>query len=153
MTGLARMTHDVATQLVDVATDAHGFIALDGGLQTPAFVSLFTDRRARPSDKAPVQRGWWGDAHARTAGDQIGSLLWILERVPFTAENMRRAQLFASECLAWMVRDGLAKSVKVVVEAKSEEVAWVRVTIVRPDGTEWSQIWDQHGNEVGSAIP
>lgn len=149
MTGLARLRHDVETQLVSVATDERGFIALTSGLETPVFLSLFTDRRARPSDRVEHPRGWWGDAHARVPGDQIGSLLWLLERSPLTTSALRRAQLYAAEALRWLKTDGLAKEIAVTVEARDNDVAWITVAIVRPDGTTWSGVWDQHGTEVG----
>lgn len=152
MSGLALMRHDNATQLVDAVRDEHGFIALTSGLETPVLISLFTDRRARPSDDVPLRRGWWGDAHSRVDGDQIGSLLWLLERHPLTPATLRRAEVFARDALQWLKDDGLAKSIAVTIEAQADGLMAIEVQIAHPDGTVWSKIWDQHGNEVNRAV-
>lgn len=152
MKGLARMVLNPTTQLVDAATDTRGFIALNSGLETPVLQSLFSDRRARPSDDVEDRRGWWGDAHATLDGDQIGSHLWLLKRQPRSPQNLRRAQVFSTECLAWMQRIGIAKSVTVTVEPHDDDITLYHVSIERPDGTTWSGVWDQHGNEVDRAL-
>lgn len=146
---LARLTHAYETAIVDVALDEHGFVALDGGLETAVFLSLFTDRRARESDRESDRRGWWGDAHARVAGDEIGSWLWLLRRRPASRETVRRAQLYALQALEWLRVDGLAKSVDVVAERRDTHDAIVlAVTIVRPGGDRWAAVWDVHGKRV-----
>lgn len=147
MTGLVRMLHDPTTGLVTLAKDSRGFIALDGGLETPVFQSLFSDRRARPADREEDKRGWWGDDHARVDGDQIGSHLWLLRRQPLSAETIRRAQLYAEEALRWLQTDGLAKTIEVTAQ-RVDDAIQLTVAITRPDGTQWSSVWDQHGERV-----
>lgn len=148
MSGLALLRIDPETQLADTARDIRGFISLSSGLETPVLVSLFTDRRARPSDDAADRRGWWGDAHARVQGDQVGSLLWLLRRRQATTQLLRRAQAFAEDALRWLKTDGIAKAITVTVEQHDDERIAIGVMIERPDGSAWSRIWDQHGNEV-----
>lgn len=147
--GFARLTFDNATQAVTIARDARGFIALDGGFETPALISIGTDKRARPSDRETDRRGWWGDAHALVRGHEIGSLLWLLRREPLTSQTVRRAKFAADDCFRWMVEDGIAKSATAEAEA-DEEIGAVKlsVTIIKPDGTTWSEIWKVHFDAV-----
>lgn len=152
MKGFARLVLDHETQLVDAVTDSRGFIALNSGLETPVFTSLFGDRRARPSDDVPDKRGWWGDAFSPIDGHQSGSLLWLLERAPRSPQNLRRAQNFATDALDWLKRIGLAKTITVTVEPHDDTITLLRVGIVRPDGTRWDGVWDHHGNEVDLAL-
>jgi phage gp46-like protein len=90
----------------------------DDGLQTAVILSLFTDRRAADDDlptsaQPEDRRGWWGDSFADVAGDQIGSRLWLLAREKQTQATLLKARDFAREALAWLVDDGVARSVSV----------------------------------------
>lgn len=147
MTGLVRLEFDNVTQRPTLARDERGFIATDGGFETAVFVSLFTDRRARPSDRVTDRRGWWGDRHARVANDQIGSLLWLLRSRPITPQSIRLAQVYAADALAWMRADGMAKTITVRTERRAKDLL-IYVSILRPDGTTWSAIWDIHGKKA-----
>lgn len=82
-------------------------------------ISLFTWRRANPSDELPdvgpqAQRmGWWGDSFPVVPNDRIGSRLWLLSRAKLTNETLARAKEYADEALKWMVDDGVAARVDV----------------------------------------
>ncbi len=54
----------------------------DNELAQVVLVSLFSWRKSADDDgvAAPNRQGWWGDTYADTAGDRIGSRLWLLER-------------------------------------------------------------------------
>lgn len=139
----------------DLAIEGGG-LALDDGLTTAAFLSLFTDRRARPDDELPddsgYRGGWWGDAvpeAGEAVGDDlIGSRLWLLRRSKRTPDTLRRARDYAEEGLAWMVRDGLAASAAVEVESLGEAPAAltlaIGVVITRPNGSNhrFDFVWD-----------
>ena len=101
-----------------------GFLT-DEGLGTAAFISLFTDRRAGADDGLPPadRRGWVGDALATTAGDRIGSRLWLLKREKQTEETRARAEEYAREALEWMVADGLVTGIEI-------EAAWVAPSVL-----------------------
>lgn len=51
-------------------------------LAAAVLISLFSWRKSNPDDgvRAPNRQGWWGDTFAHTAGDRIGSRLWLLQR-------------------------------------------------------------------------
>lgn len=108
---------------------ANGQLATDDGMRTAILISLFSDARAADDETLPEQggdrRGWWGDAYARdarpdagTARDvnRIGSLLWLLSRSKITTRVLVQAQQACEEALAWLVRDGIASAVRVVIE-------------------------------------
>ena len=108
-----------------------GRLATDAGMRTAILISLFSDARAADDETLPEaggdRRGWWGDAHARdarpdagTARDmnRIGSLLWLLSRAKITPRVLAQAHQACEEALAWLVRDGIASAVRVVVEAQ-----------------------------------
>jgi len=94
-----------------------GQLAMDGGLSTAVYISLYT------------LTGWWADS-------TLGSELEILEAESLTnslkndyAEEARRA-------LAWLIDEGIAKSVVVEAEIHGPERINMLITITEPDGTE-----------------
>lgn len=137
------------TQTADFSILGAGF-AESAGLESAVINSLFSDARAPDellADMAARQgvsvaqldpRGWWGDSYlpeiAGEAPDRFGSLLWTLGREKQTNETLNRARDFAAAALAWMVSDGLARSVDVSAEWFSRGVLALRIPIVLPDG-------------------
>ncbi len=132
---------------------ANGQLATDDGMRTAILISLFSDARAADDETLPEQggdrRGWWGDSYARdlrpdagTARDvnRIGSLLWLLSRSKITARVLVQAKQACEEALAWLVRDGIASAVRVVIEAQvrtgqqTPDLMAIAVEIDRPGG-------------------
>ena len=132
---------------------ANGQLATDVGMRTAILISLFSDARAADDETLPEpggdRRGWWGDAYARevrpdagTARDvnRIGSLLWLLSRSKITPRVLTQARQACDEALAWLVRDGIASAVRVVVEAQvrpgqqTPDLMAIAVEIDRPGG-------------------
>lgn len=114
-----------------------GDLATDAGLYTAILISLFTDRRAEPSDELPDptggRRGWWGDA-VDDDGDLIGSRLWLLHRRKATPETRRLFEEYTREALAWLITDGVAEKLEVQAWWKSMGLLVVDVLITRPGG-------------------
>lgn len=108
----------------------------DDSLYTAVVVSLFTDARAGVSDELPPEfdqtdrRGFWGDD---LAGESIGSRLWLLAREKDLARVRVRAEQYAREALAWLVRDGLADSVRVEAAHPHSGACRLAVTVTYPD--------------------
>ena len=127
----------------------HGDLVGGDDFAAAVVISLFTDRRASKDDIARLalsdRRGFWGDAFATVEGDLTGSYLWLLKREKLTAETMRRAKDYAAESLAWMIEDGAAKSIDVVVERHSVNAIALHITIRKPSGElgTYSHIWDK----------
>jgi phage gp46-like protein len=91
----------------------------EDGLRTALIISLFTDRRLPFAGNAPSvkddRRGWWGDNTLAT-NDRIGSRLWTLAREK-TISNIiiPKAEQIIREALQWLLDDGVAQSVSVLV--------------------------------------
>lgn len=130
-----------------------GRLATDDGMRTAILISLFTDARAADDETLPEaggdRRGWWGDAYARelrpdagTARDvnRIGSLLWLLSRSKITGRTLTQAKQACEEALDWLVRDGVASAVRVVIEVQvrtgqqTPDLMAIAVEIDRPGG-------------------
>lgn len=122
-------------QGADYALDALG-LTEDDGLETAVVLSLFTDRRALADDPLPAsadRRGWWADGTGDDARDRIGSRLWLLWREKQMPSVLVRARQYAEEALAWLVTDGVARSVDVLATNPRREVLALEVGIVRPN--------------------
>jgi len=109
-------------------------------LASAVILSLFTDKRApegwRPDE--PDRRGWWGDkvAPEGEALEEIGSHLWLLKNEVATEAIAAQAQVYATEALAWMLRDQVAASVTVeagLIENPRRGV-WLDIRITGRDG-------------------
>ena len=105
-------------------------------LERAVIISLFTWRRAEPSD--PVddanRQGWWGDSFPSLANDQMGSRLWLLRRRSLTAQTVRDAQRYCAEALRWLTEDGIVTDVVVTVTRNGINALRAVVELQRPDG-------------------
>lgn len=127
---------------------AGGQFEHDNSLRVPVRISIHTDRRVEPTeleDGETDQRGWWGD---KFRDEPIGSRLWLLRTVKATPENAERGRLYMDECLAWMVRTGLAErvlSTAEIVDRGGGDVLSVTAEIFQPGDTapRYSEVWEQ----------
>jgi len=114
-------------------------LAADDGLETAIILSLFTDARASNDDPLPFgesdRRGWWADAFPEVDRDRIGSRLWLLQREKQTQATLNRAREYAEEALAWLIADGVARSVEVASFLVRNGVLGLSVVIQRPDAS------------------
>lgn len=119
---------DIAFGSYDVATD--------DGLRTAVLLSLFTDRRAENDDAVEDddRRGW--HAHPKR-----GSRLWLLARAKETPDTLSRAKTYTEEALAWLVDDGVARSVTVEAEWIGRGWIGLRVTIERAQDGRWEDVF------------
>lgn len=127
----------------DLALDERGAdLAAGDGLLSAVLVSLFTDRRANADDVIPDgtddRRGSWQDQYPDLAGDLQGSRLWLLAREKQLPDVLARAQTYAEESLAWMLADGIARSVAVPTEWVASGVLGFLVDIKLTNGSRFS---------------
>ncbi len=143
---------DIAIAFKNMAGDIRvegGDLASDGTLRTAVVLSLFLDARAKDDDEIPDgsadRRGWWADAYGQLP-DTIGSRLWLLSREKQLASVLARAKEYAEEALAWLVADGVARSVLVTPEITRQGVLGLLVQIERPDGSRleylFNNLWE-----------
>lgn len=94
---------------------ANGALDTTHLLETMIIISLFSDRRAEPSDVLPYgqtdPRGWCGDSYAGVPGFLLGSRLWLLQGARATATLPKTARGYIVEALQWMITDEVAQSV------------------------------------------
>jgi phage gp46-like protein len=128
----------------DVLYDDANMLVEGRDLETAVYLSLFLDAPAREGDEVPAgatRRGFWADVYSED-GDAAGSRLWLLDRGKATTENALRAEEYAKEALAWMVRDGVASSVSVSATVVKLDGAMAAIVIqgevVAPDGASHS---------------
>ncbi|HGK5379316.1 TPA: phage GP46 family protein [Salmonella enterica subsp. enterica serovar Birkenhead] len=107
----------------------------DNSIETAVVISLFTDRRAQPSDLIPDgttdRRGWWADSFRRRP---IGSRLWLLNREKTVSAVVERTKAYADEALAWLKPAGLVKSVTCAAFRVGRDRLQLSVSLVMPDG-------------------
>jgi phage gp46-like protein len=147
---LLSLTWDNTTGQADLALDANGFLDSASGFETAVTISLFT--HARVDDLDPTisgqKMGWWGDTYAEHEGDRIGSKLWTLRRAKVNPATLQSVKAFCLQALAWMVEDGIAKSVAVEVERLDLQAVAAKISITRQSGGRWTGIWEVHLNAL-----
>ena len=142
-----RLEISETTLLADITRPGGGNILIDDGLDTAVMISLFTNRRAEPSDKLPGnstdRRGWWGDSYAQNEGDLIGSRLWLLEGGKLTEDVVNQSRVYADEALQWMTDDGVAHSVTVETFRRDDLLCMI-VTIMRSQdpASRYQRLWE-----------
>lgn len=111
-------------------------IAMDEGLESAVFISLFTDARAPDGtvmpDGSDDKRGWWADSLEDE--ESTGSLLWLIDREKEQNKVARRAKQYAENALRWMTEDKVAKTVVVDTSIITHGELDIRVAIQRPTG-------------------
>src|SRR5262245_62053734 len=102
-------------------------------LETAVVLSLFTDRVANDDDALPDdtgdRRGWWSET-GLSLSDHMGSRLWLFAREKRTEAVRLRLDQVVRECLAWLVRDRVARKVDVAVEYPRGTLDRVDILIV-----------------------
>lgn len=132
-----------------------GGLQAKAGLATSVELALFTDKRCpddhplrRFADRDP--RGWWGDAVdvREDLGEQeLGSLLWLLERAVATDETARWARSFAIDALAPLKAQGAVAKIEVLSEVVDKRIN-LAVLLYARDGSivfdrKYDLLWQQ----------
>lgn len=150
---MINLVFDNETRTTDLERDGGNIIVSDL-LDTAVLISLFTRRRALPTDEIPNPGGdlggWWATPYEDTDGDEMGSRLWLLSRSVLTNANLNLAKAYIEEALAWMVEDGTAARVVVEVWRQNPDVLGFSVQIYKPDevSTRWERVWTAHLQEL-----
>lgn len=113
------------------------------GLDTAIINSLNIDQRAEASEVATPQnrRGNIIDELNNENDFQIGSKLWLLSQKRANQETVSLAESYASECLQWLIDDGIAQTVIVSGILKNDNIV-LSITIKQSDGTTFNKSYD-----------
>lgn len=121
----------------DLSVDGYD-LATESGLRSAVIVSLYTDRMASADDALPDatedRRGWWADS-------VLGSRLWLLARAKETDDVLARAREYATEALAWLLDDRVARAVDVKSQWVRRGVLGLTVTITIADRTQFQDLF------------
>jgi phage gp46-like protein len=146
---MIHLLYDNQAQESDINRNS-GNILTDETFETAVYISLFTRRKALDDDELPDTRshreGWWADEYADIENDFIGSRLWLLSREGATNATMATAKVYIQEALQWMIDDGIAESIDVIVERQQSHCLVFQVNITRPNkiAPRWQSIWTAH---------
>ena len=92
-----------------------GVMAMDGGLETSAYLSLFGGNED-DAGGADESRTWWGNlSETETARQYRSETQNLLQAIAATSGNLLRIEDAAKRDLAWMVDEGAASAVTVAV--------------------------------------
>lgn len=129
----------------DLSIDETGDIATADQFDTAIIVSLFTDKRALPSQvlENSLRRGWLGSEF--TPGFEMGSQLWIFSQARLTRDTINAMISIANQSLAWMITDNLAISTSADVSLIAGRVV-LQIEITRPDTKVEKRLFDLWNN-------
>ena len=93
---------------------AGGVVAMDGGLGTAVYLSLFGGNEDDPGLAGDATRTWWGNLDEPGPVRQYRSQLQGLRStLPLTTGSMRRIEDAARADLAWLLSEDIASAVAV----------------------------------------
>jgi phage gp46-like protein len=107
-----------------------GVVAMDGGLQTMVYLSLFGGdvRDAAGDDKTLT---WWGNLSETAPNRQYRSETQnLLRALVASPQNLLRIEDASRRDLQWMIDEGAASSVDVFVNVKGLNTIGIRITVV-----------------------
>jgi phage gp46-like protein len=108
--------------------------AIDDGLNTAVYISLFTDARVDDEnenlldDKAD-KRGYWGDVFEEKP---MGSKLWLLAREKKLNAVLEKAKIYSIDALKWLIDDGIAKEIIVNTKFTENDFLEIKIIITKP---------------------
>lgn len=124
--GDVRLFHTIDGGDISVAG---GLIAMDGGLETAVYLSLFGGNHDDPGGD-DARRSWWGNLGEPVAARRArGEIQGLLQHLPVTAGNLVRLKAAAVRDLAWLTREKVASAVDVSVRSEGLNRVNFQVTI------------------------
>lgn len=108
----------------------NGLVAMSGGLETAAYLSLFGGNEDDDGrDKNPSS--WWGNISETDPAKQYRSETQnLMQSLPATAANLRQVEDAAKRDLAWFVEKGVASEVTAIATIPALNRVKVAVGII-----------------------
>lgn len=109
-----------------------GVVALSGGLQTAAYLSLFGGNEQDDGRKESSAQ-WWGNLGEPVEKQQRSETQFLIASIPAAPVNLRRVEDAARRDLSWLVSSKAAS--RVTAEASMPRVNTVSVLVtIEADG-------------------
>ncbi len=120
------------------------------GLETAIIISLLTDARAASSVvfSPSRRRGWVGNILTADSGRQLGSRLWTFHQSRLTDAILNDIAVASEQAFAWMIEDGVARSVSATALRTDIRAVTINIDIVTIEGREerYAVLWRQTGD-------
>ena len=112
----------------------NGDLSYGNDLYTSVIISLFTNRRNDDPTLKPnsYRGGWWGDGYS---SQLIGSKLYLLYRAKKINDQqiLNQAINYSDEALAWLIANGIAKTVVATAIWLANNIMGLTITITEPN--------------------
>lgn len=134
------LTYSNDAQRADFSRSTGHNLDTDGGLSSIVTIYLFTNARARDTDKIDSVQdpgGWWGSQFLDTSGAELGSRLWLVSRGKLTQASLLQCASFAKEALQPLIDNGVAATVTTSAERMQGQmnIGLLSIAIQRPKKT------------------
>ena len=107
------------------------------GFESAVPTSFFSDSRASSVQvqEAQSRRGWVGNILTVDIDRELGGLLWILDQARINDDTINFARNYARDSLQWMIDDGIARNIQVIVEKEGTSKIEIYTNIINIDNT------------------
>lgn len=105
----------------------NGIIAMDGGLESSIYLSLFGGNE-QDSGGDNLSNSWWGNGLETDPDRQYRSKTqYLLRSIPSVTSNLVRIKNAVEEDIAWAIDDGLLEDVVVSVGVPGLNQVYIRI--------------------------
>lgn len=127
---------EFAGDVLLVGTEGEGNIVLENGLvqdcrdfSTAVYLSLFGGNA--DDDAGRSEKTWWGDLVPGTKENEklVSTFYAIANGLPLNSNNIKKAASAAKDDLAWMVKEGIADDIDIVLFAENAKRVELKVTV------------------------
>ena len=117
-----------------------GIVAMDGGLNTSVYLSLFGGNYDDSGAADDIQ--WWGNIDETvTDSKQRSETQFLLHSIPAIPANLLRIKDAVNRDLAWMISSKAAESINVLVSMPGVNLVDIMITINGNDTLKFSENW------------
>lgn len=112
----------------------NGVVAMSGGLETAAYLSLFGGNED-DDGRDQNSHSWWGNNGEATENQYHSKTQYLLDKLPATTGNLLRIQDAVATDLAWLTSAKIASSITITVSIPAVNSVNINI-IIEADGLE-----------------
>lgn len=113
-------------------------LAIDDGLETTVFISVFTEARDDTLGNKGENRGYWGDEFSLYP---LGSLSWKYLSNGLRTNNLEAVKTGLKNSLLWMVKEGIVDNIAIEsVKAEGSNAVQFNIILTKPGDKESSSV-------------